>query len=76
MELQEFKDKHPEFQEALLGALVKVYGEDKTGVRIDPAAGRPNTWIVRVYADLTPENYLIWLDGLTGEPAWYRLPTG
>jgi hypothetical protein len=76
VELQEFKDKHPEFQEALLGALVKVYGEDKTDVLIDTAGGIPNTWRVRVYADLTPENYLIWLDGLTGEPAWCKLTTG
>jgi hypothetical protein len=71
MNIKTFEKKLQEFKSALVEALVKI--DPAPEVSISPYRGISNVWHVNIYADLEEDNYLIWVDGITGEPVWWRV---
>ena len=76
MNLKQFQALFPKFGDSLKEAFkgidpfARVSIMDHKGSAFK--ATLPNVWRVYIDADLTGEYYLVWLDGITEEPCWFR----
>jgi hypothetical protein len=71
MNIKQFQDKFPEFQQALVEGL-KVRDQSPI-VKIQEFQRIPNTWLVRLEMNFLTDFYIIWVAGDTGDPCWRRM---
>ena len=71
MNIEEFESKFPEFSTALVEALKEF--DEAPEVSVTPLKGVSNVWLVQLIMNFDEDNYLIWVDGVTGNPVWWRI---